>query len=239
MKKIISLIFLTAVSMFLSAWENQDWIIEYDWYLEDGRDVDNPRADHVYWHSHRTPFGVFKKLDIPSNSVIYRQRLRNDVYYYFYQTNDKNKLFPIGGSNNTHFDVMFYDNFSSMSSKRGNTSYGYDNRTGGQYNPEHPLLGIWGALPALLEYRLVAPDNYVFSLDIDKEIPGWAVPEGTYIFKQTGDKVFETDSSFPDGRLRLEIRRQDLLLLVPLYTAPSQEGLTAPLALRRIPKGQR
>jgi hypothetical protein len=46
--------------MSLPVRKNQDWITEYDWYLEDGRSVDNLKGEHVYWYSHRTPFGVFK-----------------------------------------------------------------------------------------------------------------------------------------------------------------------------------
>ena len=239
MKNAILFILLTAVSLSLFAWENNDWLTEYDWYLQDGRDFVNPKAEHIYWHSHRTPFGVFTKLRIPSNSTIYRQRLRKEKFYYFYQTEEKDKLFPIGEQFHTHFDVKFSNDYSSMSRYLGDTPYGHSDRTGGEFNPEHPLIGIWGQLPALLEYRLVNPDNYIYCLDIDKGIPGWAVPEGTYLFKQVGDNVFETDSSFPDGHLRLEIKSPEILLLTPLYTAPRQEGLTAPLVMRRIPKGQR
>ena len=239
MKKLFFFTLLIAVSLSLSAWENHDWLTEYDWCLEDGRYLLDPQAEYIYWSSHRTPFGVFTKIKIPANSTIYRQRLRKEVFYCFYQTDEKNKLFPIGESFDTYFDISFSDNYSFVSRNLGSIPFGKLSRTGGQYNPEYPLVGIWGELPALFEYRLVKPDNYIYCLDIDKEILGWAVPEGTYLFKQTGDKVFETDDSFPDGHLRLEIKSPEILLLTPLYTAPLQDGLAAPLVMKRIPKGQR
>jgi len=222
---------MSAVSMSLWALENHDWLTEYDWYLEDGRDF-----GHIYWHKFMIPYGSFGKVDIPLNCTVYRERLRKEVFDYFYQTEEKDKLFPIGGSYTSYYDIKYRDNFSHISLYMDGYAHGGRKRVGKQINPADPLIGIWGELPYLSEYRLVKPDNYVFYLDIDKEIPGWAVPKGTYLLKQTGDKVFETDSSFPDGYLRLEILSQEVLLLTPLYTVPAKEGFTYPLILRRIPK---
>ena len=123
-----------------------------------------------------------------------------------------------------------------MSITRGLRPLAWGVRNGGQNNTDHPLVGIWGRLPFLTEIRLVEPENYIFYLEIQKEIPGFAVRYGTYLFKQVGDKVFETDSCFPDGHMRLEIKNQELLVLTPLFKLPDEKGLVEPLFMRRIPK---
>jgi hypothetical protein len=237
MKKTIFVILLTAVSMSLLAWENHNWLTEYDWSLEDGRDIDDPRADHIYWHSHDRPYVKFHIFNMPSNSVFYQVRLRNEMFYFLYQTEEKDKFFPLGTSFGTEaFDIEFRNNFSSMSRYRNGTPWGSSARVGQQENHQYPLVGIWGSLPSLNEYRLIEPSNCIYYLEIDKEIPGWAVREGTYLLRQTGDKVFETISSFPDGHLRLEIRSQQLILLTPLFTLQDEKGMIAPLAMRRRPR---
>jgi hypothetical protein len=238
MKKFAIIILLASVSISPGAWENQDWLVDYDWYISDGRDTVNPLAGHIYWHEHMIPFGVFKKFDVPANSILYKERLRNERFDCFYQIEKQERIFFIGtGTGNDFFDLRFENNYSAINPiKDGRIPFGRSNRTGGRRDPEHPLVGIWGELPALLEYRLVKPDSYVYSLAIDKEIPGWAVRHGTYLFKQVGDKIFETDTSFPDGHLRLEILSQETLLITPLFTVPTEEGRIDPLALKRIPK---
>ncbi|MCL2185038.1 MAG: hypothetical protein FWB86_04165, partial [Treponema sp.] len=47
-----------------------------------------------------------------------------------------------------------------------------------------------------------------------------------------GDKVFESISSFPDGRMRLEIKSQTEIILTPLFTLPDEKGWVAPLRMR-------
>ncbi|HCC36782.1 MAG TPA: hypothetical protein DEQ14_03730 [Treponema sp.] len=133
------------------------------------------------------------------------------------------------------FTVEGRDNYSSLWISKGLYFFGGD-RNGGQYDPDHRIVGIWGELSWLSEIRLVEPGEYIYYLDIDKEIPGFAVRHGTYLFKQIGDNIFETDSSFPDGRMRLEIRNKGLLVLTPLFELPDEEGLVEPLHLRQLGK---
>ena len=200
------------------------------------------KGPYIYWHSYNTPFGEFYKFSIPQESTVYRNRLRNEHFSYFYQTEaENNKAFSLEANQNSEdkhpeYNVNQRGNYSYMSITRGRIPLVWGDRNGGQYSAGHPLVGIWGELPFLSEIRLVEPADYVFYLEIQKEIPGFAVRYGTYLFKQVGDKVFETDSSFPDGHMRLEIKNRELLVLTPLFKLPDEKGLVEPLFMRRIPK---
>ena len=237
MKKFCFLMLISAVSMSVLAWENHDWLTEYSWYIE----MDD-KGPYIYWHSYKTPFGEFNKFAIPSGSTVYRNRLRNVCFSYFYQTEaEKDKAFSLEVDHNSEgrhpeYNVVQRGNYSYMSITRGNIPLAWGDRNGGQNNADHPLVGIWGRLPFLSEIRLVEPADYVFYLEIQEEIPGFAVRYGTYLFKQVKDKVFETDSSFPDGHMRLEIKNRELLVLTPLFKLRDEKGLVEPLFMRRIPK---
>jgi hypothetical protein len=219
--------------------ENYDWFTEYVWFLEDGRWLVDPSfssADRIDWIGPKTPLVVFQKFIIPSNSILYQVRLRNELFYFTYQTEEKDKLFTIGSAHGTGvFDLEFGENFSYISMKKNGVPYGRQNRVGQQTDLEHPLVGIWGILPNLQEYRLIYPSDCIYFMEIDREIPGWAVREGTYLLKQTGDRIFESISSFPDGRIRIEIKNSQLLLLTPLFSLPDEDGIVAPLLIYGAP----
>jgi len=218
---------------------NYDWFTEYDWFLEDGRWLVDPSfssADRIDWIGPKTPLVVFQKFVIPSNSILYQVRLRNELFYFTYQTEEKDKLYSIGSAHGTGvLDLEYGENFSYISMKRNSVPYGRQNRVGQQIDPEHPLVGIWGRLPNLQEYRLIYLSDCLFYMEIDREIPGWAVREGTYLLKQTGDRIFESISSFPDGRIRIEIKNSQLLLLTPLFSLPEEDGIVAPLLIYGAP----
>ena len=61
----------------------------------------------------------------------------------------------------------------------------------------------------------------------------WKYQRTSPVFKQVGDKVFETDSSFPDGHMRLEIINRDRMLFTPLFKLPDERGLVEPLFICR------
>ena len=228
MRKIFFLVLLFAVSMSLWTLENHDWLTEFDWFLSDGRRLVDPSAAQVDWIGSRAPLVFFHKFYIPSNSILYQARLRKELFYFRYQTEEKDKLFPIGSAFGTsvHY-LVFKNNYSYLN--------GHE-RVGQQIHPDYPLVGIWGSLPFLNEYRLVDhPADCLYYMEIDREIPGWAVRSGTYLLRQTGDRVFESISSFPDGCIRVEIIDGEPLLLTPLFTLPDEDGLVAPLGIYRIP----
>jgi hypothetical protein len=217
--------------------ENYNWLTEYGWYLQDGRHLVDPSIDQIDWIGEKAPLVSFEKFYMPANGVLYQVRLRKELFYFLYQTEEKNKLFPIGSTFGTEvFDLEFGDDFSSMALIRNGTHYGRRDRVGQQIDSDYPLVGIWGKLPALNEYRLANTVDCVYYMEIDKEIPGWAVREGTYLFKKTEDNIFETISSFSDGYIRLEIKDEKLLLLTPLFTlSEDEEGWIAPLTVHRMP----
>jgi len=217
--------------------ENYNWLTEYGWSLSDGRHLADPSVDGsaTNWIG-KTPL-VFFELFIPSDSVLYQVRPSWDFLYFLYQTEEKNKLFPIGSAYSTEFfDLEFGDNHSYISLHRNDIPYTQIFPVVQQLDPDYPLVGIWGKLPSLIEYRLVDPVNCVFYMDIDRDIPGYAVRRGTYLFYKTGNDTFETVSSFADGQMRLEIKDERLLILTPLFTLPEdKEGWVAPLIVDRIP----
>jgi hypothetical protein len=235
MKKNLFFVFLRAVSVCLWAQVNLEFFTDSYWYIE--------KSDTVYedWYVKGVdPHGLFHKFDIPQGCTIYRRRLRNERFYYLYQADKKDKIFYVeiakdSDGNDLEFNVTLRNNNSYLSIRNGYRLYDSGNRDGGIYDPEHPLVGIWGKLPLLFEIRLVKPDNYSFYLEIPDEMPGYAVRHGTYLFKQISNTVFETDSSFPDGHMRLEIKNQDWLILTPLFTLPNEKGRVQPLYMRRYP----
>jgi len=154
-----------------------------------------------------------------------------------YQTENKDKLYPIGSAVGTEvFDLEFGDNYSYLSLRGYGLPYTQLFPVVQQLDPDYPLVGIWGKLSSLIEYRLVNPENCVFYMDIDRDIPGYAVRRGTYLFYQTEDNTFETISSFSDGHMMLEIKDKRLMILTPLFTLPEgEEGWVAPLIVDRIP----
>jgi hypothetical protein len=234
MKRFVVVILTFAVSMSLWAWENQDWLTEYEWAMQ--MDYNSPV---IYdWNGPQIPVVMIGKFEAPPGSAIYRRRIRKEIFDYFYQTGKKH-IFLLGRDkdNDGRDDELDFG-------ERGNYSYMYiedkkgllldsGDRIGGQYQAESPLAGVWGRPNNPSEFRFVEPANYVYYLEISKNIPGFAVRTGTYLFKQVGDKVFETDSSFPDGHIRLEIINRDRLRFTPLFTLPDEQGLVEPLLIGR------
>ncbi|MCL2444159.1 MAG: hypothetical protein FWD13_11955, partial [Treponema sp.] len=187
-----------------------------------------------------TPRVIFHKLEIPAGCVLYQERLRNEWFALMYQTEERNKLY--GLENNASYfrtgsyDIEFSNNYTNLTWRKDGYSYGRQERIGEQANHEYPLVGTWGSLPFLTEYRLIDPADCLYYMEIDKEIPDWAVRSGTYLLKQTGENVLETISSFPDGWLKLEIIDERQILLRPLFTLPDdEEGIVGLLAMHRNP----
>jgi len=235
MKKTFLSILMAVFSLSLGALENHDWITEHTWYLEDGRDFLDPSADHVYWVGNQIPRVTFHKIELPQNTVLYQIRLRKELFYFLYHTEERSRLIPLGSALITQvLDAEYGENNSLLLLKRGTFTYGRYLRIGQQRNSEYPLVGVWGNLPSQSEYRLISPDECVYYMEIDRNIPNWAVRGGTYLLKQTGDRVFETVSSFSDGFLRLELRTEgnrNMILLTPLFNVPAEEGRIAPLIM--------
>jgi len=212
--------------------DSYDWLFEHDWHLKD------PISDSIRWSP---PNVIFRKFEIPPNTTLYQVRLRKELFYFLYQTErEKEKLYPIGSAFGTlPFDIEFRDNFSFMIRNRNGMFFNSGQRVGKQENPRYPLVGIWGSLPSLNEYRLVDPAGCVFYMEISKQIPGMALREGTYLLRKTGVNSFETISSFPDGCLKIEIRSDDRLYLSPLFTLPEDErGHVISLNIRRSTNDQ-
>jgi len=185
MKKYFIYLLLFLVSLSLVAEENYDWLTTgRSWWIEDGRELVDPKADFIYWN--QPPNIKFEKFEIPSRSVLYQGQLRNELYYFVYETEEEtNKLYAIGSAYGTiPWQIDFKDNNSLIIRYRGPTFWGSHRRVGVQENESHPIVGIWGNLPALTEYRLVDPINCLYFMEIDKEIPGWAVREGTYLLRK-------------------------------------------------------
>jgi hypothetical protein len=238
MKRFTLVIFITVVTLSLwgqerkEAFTNQDWLTEYDWYL-----TMNDDGPFVYWHE--SPHGIIGKSNIPAGSTIYRRRLRKEYFSYLYQT-EKEHIYMLGyGRDSTGhdsvFDVTLRENNSVMFIKDNKGYIFGGDRLGGEKIEGNSLIGIWGDPENNFEIRLVEPENYVYYLQIDK-IPGFAIRAKNYLFKQLSDTVFETDSSFPDGHMRLEIKDEETLVLTPLFTLPDERGLVEPLMLHRIPR---
>jgi hypothetical protein len=225
MKKIIFVVLFFMVSLSLFAQEKYDWLIKYNWFLV---------SEYIIHEPYQV---VFRKLEILSGNIMYQRRLRKETFSIGYQTDKQDKLFILKDTfYEGVYDVKFHNGYTALSLIEGNTNYGLQNRVGVQENKNYPLVGIWGRLPYLTEYRIVDPKDCFIYMEIKKQYPFWAIREGTYLLKQIDDKTFETVSSFPDGRLRLEIKDEKEIILTPLFTLPNDEkGRLDPLTIIRFP----
>ena len=216
-----------------------DWLTNYDWYLEmsDGKKF-------IYWH--KSPWAVFKINDIPKDSAIYRRVFRTKFFTYLYPVG-KDRIVAVGYNQYTKGeDEMLFlaasPDFSEMFiiNPRGLFLGGGKRMTGTNYDPEHPYLGMWMTGDKLNEeVCMVDPGDYQYYFEIKDDIPGFAIYPGGYLLKPVGKDIFESDSTFPEGHIRLEIKSPELIVLTPLYKLPKKDGRTEPLPLRRTPKGSR
>jgi hypothetical protein len=224
MKKIIYFALFFMVSLSLFAQEKYDWLIKHNWFLE------------TELFDRNEPYSViFRKLEVLPGNIMYQRRLRRETFSIGYQTDKQDKLFIL---KDTFFegvyDVQFGNNYTTLSLVEDETNYGLQKRVGKQENKNYPLVGIWGELPYLTEYRIVDPKDCFIYMEIERQFPFWAIREGTYLLKQINENTFETVSSFPDGRLRLTVENEKRIILTPLFTLPKDEkGRLDPLIIRR------
>jgi hypothetical protein len=227
MKKFIyfSLFFMVSLSLF--AQEKYDWLINHNWFLDSEYIINKPYQV------------IFRKLEILPESTMYQRRLRKERFTLVYQTNQPNKFFIVEDTLYSGVcDINFGNSFVSISlvSLKDGTKHSLQNRVGTQENINYPLIGIWGSLPYLTEYRIVESKDCFIYMEIKDQYPFWAIREGTYLLKQINEKTFETVSSFPDGRLKLEVKDEENISLVPLFTLPDDEkGRVDPLRIHRFP----
>jgi len=226
MKKLLFYVLFFTVSLSLFAEEKYDWLIKNNWQLETD-----------FFGIYEPPKVKFIKLEIIPNSIMYQRRLRNEHFSLGYQTNKTDKLFILEGTfYEGVYDVQFINNYTSLRLIEGKTNYGTQNRVGKQENKNYPLVGIWGELPYLTEYRIIEPKDCYIYMEIEEQLPIIAVRSGTYLLKQINEKTYETVSSFPDGLLKLTVENENEITLMPLFQLPKGErGILIPLSIKRVP----
>jgi len=227
MKKLIFYTLFFMVSLSLFAEEKYDWLTNHNWVLE----------TELFDILSKPYQVIFRKLEVVTNVTMYQERLRKETFSIGYQTDIQDKLYIL---KDTFFegiyDVHFGNNYTTLTLMEGKTNHGQQDRVGKQENKKYPLVGIWGELPYLTEYRIVDPKDCFIYMEIERQFPFWAIREGTYLLKQINDNTFETVSSFPDGRLRLTVENEKRIILTPLFTLPKDEkGRLDPLIIRRWP----
>jgi hypothetical protein len=233
MKKIIfcALLFITSLSLF--AEEKYDWLVNNNWWFE-------PELAELF--GIKPPRVIFRKLELLPGIIMYQERTRKERFYLVYQIEKTNRLINLDDTfsnkvqGNNVEEVEFSNNYNLLSLKIvGSSLIGRPiARVGKQENINYPLVGIWGSLPALTEYRIVDPKGCLIYMEIEKQFPFWAIRAGTYLLKQINENTFETVSSFPDGLLRLTVENEKQIILTPLFKLPSEErGELDPLRISR------
>jgi len=227
MKRLFYFALFFMVSLSLFAEEKYDWLTNHDWVLE----------TELFDILSKPYQVIFRKLEVLPGITMYQERLRKESFYLHYQTDQPNKLFIVENTlSKGIYDLVFNENYTSLELVKGKVGYGRQNRVGKQENKNYPLVGIWGELPYLNEYRIVDPKDCFIYMEIEKQFPFWAIREGSYLLKQINENTFETVSSFPDGRLRLTVENEKRIILTPLFTLPKNEkGRLDPLIIRRWP----
>jgi len=226
MKKFIYFALFFMVSLSLFAEEKYDWLINYNWFME----------TELFDRNEPYPV-IFRKLEVLPGITMYQERLRKELFSLVYQTDQPNNLFIVEDTlSKGVYDVVFNEKYTSLELVKGKVGYGSQNRVGKQENKNYPLVGIWGELPFLTEYRIVDSKNCFIYMEIENQFKPWAIRKGTYLLKQINEKTFETVSSFPDGHLRLTVENEKRIILTPLFTLPKDErGRLDPLIIRRFP----
>ena len=227
MKRLIFFALFFMVSLSLFAEEKYDWLIKHDWFLE----------TELFDILSKPYQVIFYKLEELPENIMYQRRLRKELFSIGYQTDKQDKLFMLKDTTYEGvYDVQFGTNYTTLSIMKGKTNHGRQDRVGKQENKKYPLVGIWGELPYLTEYRIIDSKDCFIYMEIERQFPLWAIREGTYLLKQINENTFETVSSFPDGRLRLKVENERRIILTPLFTLPKDErGRLDPLIIRRWP----
>jgi len=191
--------------------ENPEWFTEHVWYLDGG-------------HIDYSPIVTFKKQEIPVGCTLYQRRLRDEYFHFYYQPEDENnKLIHYKIKEKNIFDLTFRDEYSFMGLYDDGKFHTGGSRVGQIENHDYPLVGTWGQLPALSEYRLADYTDSAYLMEISEinighGAPGSDLRMGTYLLKQTGVKTFETISSFYDGLLSLDILSEKTIMMTQLFT---------------------
>jgi len=226
MKKFICFTIFLIVSLSLFAQEKYDWLINHNWFLE--TELFDRNEPYIV---------IFKKLDVLHGITMYHRRLRKERFSLLYQTDNPDKLFIVEDTlSKGVYDLEFNENYTSLELVKNEVGYGQQDRVGKQENKKYPLVGIWGELPYLTEYRIIDSKDCFIYMEIENQFLPWAIRKGTYLLKQINENTFETVSSFPDGRLRLKVENEKRIILTPLFTLPKDEkGRLDPLIIRRWP----
>ena len=200
---------------------NGSWYIDTEIY---SRDVQEAR---------------FRRNDLPGDTVFYRQQAPTKYFFGYYPAGEENivmlghdynkdgrddALKIISRAENSYFMLVQPEDPYLLLS--GGT------RVGPAQYPDHPFVGVWrygGGLTS--EVRLVPPGEYRFFMELSR-IRGYGIRDGWYFLKYLGNNVFESDDTFEDGRIRLEVKSEKEIILTPLFTLPKSEGITAPVRLR-------
>jgi len=216
-----------ASSIVNNEFNNYSWLVDNTWIFESG-----------YYEPYNLL--LFRKLELPIDSVLYQYRLRNDRFTLKYQTKKEDILYRIENEfSNDIENIEFNDDFSLLTLRKDKYVTGRQNRVGKQENTGYPLVGIWGELPHLTEYRLIDPSGCLYYMEITEPDIGWGLPDdnpilmGTYLLKQTGNGTFETVSSFPDGNFKIERTAPRKIMLTPLFKLPDEVGSIRPMILNQ------
>jgi len=253
MKLIILSVIISFGLLPAAADNNFDWLTEYHWHIEDGRGVAGISPYAI--DRNESFLARFRRLELPPGSVLLEERRRlrfvmfDEIrFMLLYQMRDDiNTLHIVENSyfSNEVYTLNFRNNFNTVSRRLNGVPNGGTSRVGEQVNRSLPIVGEWRDR----EYRIVNPIGVIYYVEIER-FTGWAIRPGIYPLKQVGENVFETVSSFPDGRLRLEILREGYvwridgpvlqpimenrrILVTPLFSGEEEEELMYPLALRR------
>lgn len=232
----ILVVMLILITLMAGAQEGYDWITEYEWYIEM-----TGEGEFIYWHE--TPMAVFRKNTIPKDVPIYREYLWTKIFNYYYPVG-KDHMVLLGYDQdkdgmNDLLNIYSRENFSVFFIEDNNgLILGGGVRQGKQDDIENPFVGIWilrSSGKIISQVSIVEPATYLFFLELE-DIPGFAIRKGGYLLKQTGPNMFESDATFPDGHIRLEIKSRDLIVLTPLFTLSQDEGMLEPVYIRRVGK---
>ena len=196
-----------------------------EWYIDSGIDV------------HYDQTVLFRRNELAKDTIFYKEKVIKDkehrtfALYYDY-TEDHIKEYDRDYNKDGIDDTLNAlrrekdSFFTFVQPENPMYSSGGGFRKGPIVDPKHPFIGDWtdGSDIFLRQVRLVKSDDYSFFMNLPT-IRHFAFRRGWYLLKYLGDNIFETDDTFPDGRLRLEVKNAGQIILTPLFALPASEGL--------------
>lgn len=220
MKRYVVLFLFTVITLTLSAEDIKEkyrFLTESPWDSYSEIDWNNAEDAYFEYYRYDNTLDIYKRKRVFEEGIwdyllTYIVKLNEDDYVWYgydYPKTGEYNILKLRFENSNRYILENKDNDKFISGAW---------RGGDVFDKNHPLVGRWtdpfGKLFEVI--RHVNPAEYIFVLDLP-ELKGYSFVKGDYLLKYVGDNTFESDATFPEGHIRLEVRDSNNIIITPLY----------------------